>query len=171
MIMMTIPRTFRSSVMALLFFASASGFVLSGHAESGSDADLAALQANVKESFRDKVAPFVTTYCTDCHGAKKRKGQINFQPALKNPGDANFSKQWKQALANVKTHDMPPDEADKQPTDEERQMFLDWVAKVKFLSPKDSGPFVIRRLTKVEYGKHAARSLWGGSGDRSRIAG
>ncbi|MEI9896719.1 MAG: DUF1595 domain-containing protein [Chthoniobacter sp.] len=139
-------------MIALSLFASALGSGLPGHAESGGDADLAALQASAKESFRDKVAPFLTTYCTDCHGTKKRKGQINFQPALKNPGDANFSKQWKQALANVKTHDMPPDEADKQPTGEERRMFMDWVAKVKFLSPKDSGPFVIRRLTKVEYG-------------------
>ncbi|MDR3405322.1 MAG: DUF1592 domain-containing protein [Chthoniobacter sp.] len=150
--MMTVPRTFRRRVLAVWLFATASLFGLPGHAESGDDAHLAALQATAKESFRDKVAPFVTTYCTDCHGAKKRKGQINFQPALKNPGDANFSKQWKQALANVKTHDMPPDEADKQPTDEERQMFMDWVAKAKYLSPKDSGPFVIRRLTKVEYG-------------------
>ena len=47
---------------------------------------------------------------------------------------------------------MPPDDADKQPTDEERQKFLDWIGKIKFLSPKDPGPFVIRRLTKVEYG-------------------
>ena len=152
MIMMTIPRTFRGSVIAMLLFASAFWLALPCHAEPGGDADFAALQANAKESFRDKVAPFVKTYCTDCHGDKKRKGQINFQAALKNPGDAAFSKQWKQALANVKAHDMPPDEADKQPTDEERQMFMDWMAKVKFLSPKDPGPFVIRRLTKVEYG-------------------
>jgi len=138
--------------MAALLFASASCLPLRGHAESGGDADLAALQASTQASFKDKVAPFVRTYCTDCHGAKKRKGQLNFLPALKSPGDATFSKEWKQALANVKTHDMPPDEADKQPTDAERQMFMDWVARIKFLSPKDPGPFVIRRLTKVEYG-------------------
>lgn len=149
---MSIPTTFRTGAIALLLFAAAAFLALPCRAESGDDADLAAQQAHAKESFRAKIAPFVTTYCTDCHGAKKRKGQINFQPALKNPGDATFSKQWKQALANVKTHDMPPDEADKQPTDEERQMFADWVAKVKFLSPKDPGSFVIRRLTKAEYG-------------------
>src|ERR1700730_13734546 len=131
MVMMIIPRTFCCSVMAVWLFAAAFWWALPGRAESGGDADLAALQANAKETFRDKVAPFVTAYCTDCHGAKKRKGQINFQPALKNPGDTNYSKEWKQALADVKAHDMPPDEADKQPTDEERQMFMDWVAKVK----------------------------------------
>jgi hypothetical protein len=52
----------------------------------------------------------------------------------------------------VKSHDMPPDSADKQPTDEERQKFLTGIGKIKFLSSKDPGPFVIRRLTKVEYG-------------------
>jgi hypothetical protein len=30
--------------------------------------------------------------------------------------------------------------------------FLDGLGKIKFLSSKDPGPFVIRRLTKVEYG-------------------
>ncbi len=46
---------------------------------------------------------------------------------------------------------MPPDGLE-QPTDEERQMFMKWLDKVKYLSPKDPGPFVIRRLTKTEYG-------------------
>ncbi len=125
---------------------------LPGHAESSDDAEFATLQTEAKDSFRDKAVPFLTAYCTKCHGAKKQKGQINFQPALKSPGDASFSKQWKESLANVKTHDMPPDDADKQPTDEERQAFLDCLDKVKFLSPKDPGEFVIRRLTKAELG-------------------
>jgi hypothetical protein len=47
---------------------------------------------------------------------------------------------------------MPPDYAKEQPADKDRQMFVDWLGKVKFLSPKDPGLFVIRRLTKTEYG-------------------
>jgi hypothetical protein len=121
-------------------------------AESADDSDFAALQADASKTFRDHVVPFVTSYCKDCHGDKKRKAGITFSPALKNPGNSAFSKQWKQSFANVKTHDMPPDEAEKQPTDEERQKFMDWIAVLKFLSPKDPGPFIIRRLTKAEYG-------------------
>ena len=60
----------------------------------------------------------------------------------------------------VKSHDMPPDEADKQPTEEERHKFLDGIGKIKFLSSKDPGPFVIRRLTKVEY-SHTLHDLLG----------
>ena len=47
---------------------------------------------------------------------------------------------------------MPPEDAEKQPTDAARRMFTDWVGTIKFLSPEDPGPFVIRRLTKAEYG-------------------
>lgn len=144
--------------MSLLGLASSLAAAAPSHADpapaaaTGEADDFAAHQAETKKAFREKVTPFVKTYCTECHGDKKRKGGINFLPALANPGDPASSKRWKQALANVKAHDMPPDDVDKQPTDEERQMFLDWMGKTKFLSPKDPGPFVIRRLTKVEYG-------------------
>jgi hypothetical protein len=48
----------------------------------------------------------------------------------------------------------------KLPTDEERHQFVDWMNQIRYLSPKDPGPFVIRRLTKVEYG-NTLRDLFG----------
>ena len=81
--------------------------------------DFAALHADAKKSFGDDVTPFVKNYCSSCHGIKKQKGGINFEPALKDPGEPASGKRWKQALANVKAHDMPPEDADKQPTEEE----------------------------------------------------
>jgi hypothetical protein len=121
-------------------------------AESVEDGEFAKQQADVRRSFRDNVTPFIKTYCAECHGDKRMKGGLTFSPALKNPGNAAASKKWKKAIANVGAHDMPPDDADAQPTEEERQKFLEWMGQIKYLSPKDPGPFVIRRLTKVEYG-------------------
>ena len=149
---MTIAGNFRSAVIAMILFGFALSLAMPCEAEPADDKDFAALQADAQKAFRDSVSPFVTSYCVECHGSKKRKGGFNFQPALKKPGGADSNKLWKQALVTVKTHDMPPDDADKQPTDAERQKFVDWIAKTKYLSPKDPGPFVIRRLTKVEYG-------------------
>lgn len=120
-------------------------------AEPGDGADFAAKQADAQKSFREGVAPFVKEYCVQCHGNRRSKGGLNYEAALKNPGNTVSSKRWKQALANVRAHDMPPEDAD-QPTEEERQKFLGWMAGLKFLSPKEPGPFVIRRLNKVEYG-------------------
>jgi len=116
------------------------------------DADFVAQQVDARKSFKEVVTPFVDTYCTRCHGQDRQKGGINFAPALKKPGESASSQRWKQALAVVKSRKMPPDNAKKQPTDEERQKLLEGIGKIKFLSTKDPGPFVIRRLTKVEYG-------------------
>lgn len=121
-------------------------------AEPENDAGFAALQVDAKKSFKEKVTPFVDTYCTRCHGENRQRGGINFAPALKKPGESASGQRWKQALAVVKSHKMPPDNAQKQPTDDERETFLEGIGKIKFLSAKDPGPFVIRRLTKVEYG-------------------
>ncbi len=131
-----------------------------GQAQPATATDLAALQAEVKVAFKDRVTPFVKTYCLACHSNRKSKGGVNFESALKYPGSAGFAKHWKNALTNVKTHDMPPDDADQQPSDDERRGFVEWIAKLKYLSPPDPGPFVIRRLNKMEYG-HTLRDLLG----------
>ncbi len=120
--------------------------------ELASAPDLAAAQASAKQTFKEKISPFVQTYCFDCHGDKKQKGGMTFRSALKDPGGTAFRKLWKQSVANLKAHDMPPEDAEKQPTPEETKIFMDWVSDMKFLSPKDPGTFVIRRLNKTEYG-------------------
>jgi hypothetical protein len=146
------PGTLGSNVMAMALVAFALSLTLRCTAEPSVAVDFAVLQVDAKKSFKEVVTPFVDSYCTRCHGQNRQRGGINFGPSLKNPGETASSKRWKQALAAVKSHEMPPDDQDKQPTEEERQKFLDGIGKLKFLSSKDPGPFVIRRLTKVEYG-------------------
>ena len=148
----TLPTNFPRGVIALFAFGLAPLLALAAEGELADDGEFSALQAEAKKTFRDQVTPFVRTYCLNCHGNRKSKGGVNFEPALKAPGNAAFSQRWKQALANVKAHDMPPEDTEKQPTAAERQTFLNWIGQIKFLSPKDPGPFVIRRLTKAEYG-------------------
>ena len=138
--------------VALFAVALSLGLAVPSRAESLDDAKFEALRGDAKKCFKEVVTPFVENYCTRCHGQEKQRGGINLAPALKKPGESASSQRWKQALAVVRSHDMPPDEASKQPTDEERKKFLAGIAKIKFLSAKDPGPYVIRRLTKVEYG-------------------
>jgi hypothetical protein len=111
-------------------------------------------RAEILKTFRNDVTPFLNNYCIECHGKNNRikQGDVSFANALKRPGAGEFRKQWLAALVNVKEHSMPPVDAKKQPTDEERKKFVDWIPLVKYLNPKDPGLFVIRRLNKVEYG-------------------
>ena len=114
--------------------------------------DEAALRADAQKVFKEKVGPFVRKYCAGCPGSRAKAG-INLQSALKNPSGESGSLHFKKAAANVKVHDMPPKEdVQKIPTEEERRKFAEWIDKLKYLAPRDPGPFVIRRLTPVEYG-------------------
>ncbi|HBL42359.1 DUF1592 domain-containing protein [Gimesia sp.] len=123
-----------------------------GIAQSKEDKTLAAQKADAKEFFSKRVTPFIKKYCIDCHQNRRpTEAGLSFDPAVRSPGHAAFSEKWKKSAARVKAHDMPPEGMD-QPSDKERQMFAEWQQKVKYLSPKDPGPFVIRRLTKTEYG-------------------
>ena len=123
------------------------------------DAALAAARTAQMKTFKEQVSPFITNYCSRCHGERKQKAGVRFDYALKTPAVPSFSTLWKKAVAHVQGRDMPPAE-EKQPTDDERKMFADWVAGWKYLSPKDPGEFVIRRLTKVELG-NTLRDLYG----------
>jgi mono/diheme cytochrome c family protein len=123
-------------------------------------ADHEALKAEAKQYFREQVTPFVTTYCLPCHQNRRpTRGGVNFSPALNAPGHAAFTDRWTRGEARVRAHDMPPKGA-KQPSEAEREMFSVWLAKLKYLSDKDPGPFVLRRLTKTEYG-NTLRDLFG----------
>lgn len=118
-----------------------------------------ARRAEAEQTFKKKVEPFVNRYCIECHGPRPEAG-INLRSALRTPGAASSFLHWKKAVANVRVNDMPPDYADKIPTDEERQQFIEWIGMLKYLAPRDPGPFVIRRLSKVEYGD-TLRDLYG----------
>ena len=153
--------SFRRGAIAMLVCCISWWRPITCKAQAAADGDFAAQKADAEKFFRDRVTPFIKTYCIGCHSNKRpTEAGVNFSPALKSPGHAAFSEQWKKAVARVKAHDMPPDYMDKQPTAEDREMFSVWLAKIKFLSPKDPGPFVIRRLTKTEYG-NTLRDLFG----------
>lgn len=123
-------------------------------------ADPEALKSEANQFFKERVTPFVTTYCLPCHQNRRpTRGGVNFSPALNAPGHAAFTERWKRGEARVRAHDMPP-KASPQPSEADRLMFSEWLTKLKYLSDKDPGPFVLRRLTKTEYG-NTLRDLLG----------
>src|SRR5688572_15828694 len=125
--------TFRFSLMAVASAAFVLSLSLRCMAETAEEAEFAALQSDANKAFKEGITPFINNYCTRCHGQERQKGGINFGPALKSPGETASNARWKQAIAAVKSHDMPPEDA-KQPSEEEREKFLAGLAKIKFLS-------------------------------------
>ena len=108
--------TFCHALLALTFavFALALPTIMA-EAAMVEEQDFAALQAETKKVFEDRVTPFFNSYCTDCHGLHRMEGGINFAQTLAAPGSPSSAKTWKQALANIKAQDMPPDDARMKP--------------------------------------------------------
>lgn len=151
------PATLPKSITLLAMHFLASAISVSAQDASQPASTQAAVtqpavtQEEAKRHFRKSVVPFIKSYCIDCHqNSRPTEAGVNFSPAIHTPEHAAFSDQWKRAAARVAAHDMPPEGLD-QPSDEERQMFVEWQKNIKYLSSKDPGPFVIRRLTKAEY--------------------
>ena len=144
-------RLSRARVMAAVLVGLALSVALRCDAVEATSVDFAAQKIEAEKAFKEVVTPFMSSYCSRCHGQDRQKGGINFGPALKKPGESASRVQLKQAIAAVKAHDMPPLDVEKRPSDGEREKFVEAMGKLKYLSSKDPGPFVIRRLTKVEY--------------------
>ena len=109
-----------------------------------------------KQFFRDRVTPFVTNLLLALPPEQAADaGGSQFLPALKAPGHAAFTEQWKKAAARVKAHDMPPEGAP-QPDDADRRMFVDWLAKLKYLSRQGSGTFRHPAVDQNGVWQHAA---------------
>lgn len=125
------------------------------------------LRDDAMQSFKTKVQPFVKKYCVDCHNTRP-EAQLNLETALRNPESAASFRLWKKAVASVKVLDMPPEDASELPTDQERQDFLDSIAKLKYLASRDPGPFILRRLSKVEFG-NTLHALYGVDSSLSSI--
>ncbi|MGC3967767.1 MAG: DUF1592 domain-containing protein [Pirellulales bacterium] len=119
-------------------------------AESPSELD--AKRHAATEVFRTEITPFLKAYCLDCHGNRRPQGGLNFTVLSRRPAAGEFRRSWHTAVAHIQAGEMPPEDEDKQPTAKERKKFADWVDTIKYMSVQDPGPFVIRRLTKTEYG-------------------
>ncbi|MFM8470921.1 MAG: DUF1592 domain-containing protein [Limisphaerales bacterium] len=131
-----------------------------GVAVAAEEADAETRRKEVRQTYLNEIVPFLRENCFECHGNNKRKAGVDFARMLNRPEATDYRRVWQLALASVRDHEMPPREAKKQPTEAARQHFADWIGTIKFLSVKDPGVFVIRRLTKVEYG-NTLRDLLG----------
>jgi hypothetical protein len=96
--------------------------------------------------------------CLKCHGEKKQKGGVNFSVIGDEKSVLRNRKLWRKVVAQLESGEMPPEEADAQPTDAERKALLQWMkraAEVDCSDPAnhDPGPALIRRLSVREYSR------------------
>ena len=117
------------------------------------------------DSFADKATPLLSKYCYDCHGEKKQKGGIEVHQ-LNSTESAFRSHRFLENIAKqVEEGDMPPDDEDLLPSEEERKALTEEIrAVLKKLEsgnfPRNPGRSTVRRLNRNEY-NNTVRDLFG----------
>ena len=110
-----------------------------------------------------QVKAFLKTYCIDCHGPKKSKGDIAIHLLDFDLVSGRDQAKWESVLDAFKSGEMPPD-GERQPTQKARATMIKWIAKglrrhVDTVSKNDTAPLT-RRLTNFEY-QNTMRDLFG----------
>ena len=118
----------------------------------------------VKDRFRDSVRPFLETYCIDCHGKDKPKGDLDLGAYPTADSVAKDLENWERVLEQLGSGAMPPAKAKRHPTAEARRDVIDWIQTIRRLEASrnagDPGPVPPRRLSNAEY-DHTVRDLTG----------
>jgi len=110
--------------------------------------------------FDGKVRPFLETHCVACHGGESTKGHVDFT-IFQTITDAETDPDlWETVSIVVADGEMPPED-EPQPSEEEREVLLDWIEN-GFFGKIESKPgiFQARRLSGPEY-RNTLRSLFG----------
>ncbi|HVE41634.1 MAG TPA: DUF1592 domain-containing protein [Planctomycetota bacterium] len=119
----------------------------------------------VQDSFAAKIQPLLSKYCFKCHGsAAKPKADLNLTTASGEASIRGNRKIWKELLNKLRTKEMPPDDFQPQPTQDERDALVKYVEtalnRVDLNAPKTAGRVTCRRLNRTEY-RNTVRDLLG----------
>ncbi len=107
---------------------------------------------------------FFRTYCFECHGTTKPKGDISLERLVAAASISADADDWANVAEMIETGDMPADDAEKLPSDVERAAAVAWVRTAlqtyETLHAGEPGRVTVRRLTSGEYA-YAVRDLTG----------
>lgn len=113
--------------------------------------------------YQKLVAPFLKTYCQDCHAGAKPEGDFSIELARLSYqfAEASTRGQWREVVNVLNSHEMPP-EKERQPPAAEVAAVVDWITQqaVQAELALREQQVVLRRLNRAEY-RNTIRDLIG----------
>ena len=120
--------------------------------------------AELERRFRESVHPFLKTYCLDCHGTEKPKGDFDLSPYTSLEAIVRDNQQWEMVLEKLQSGEMPPKKAKQHPTPVQAQGVVVWINELRWHEAErnagDPGRVLARRLSNAEY-DYTIRDLTG----------
>jgi hypothetical protein len=117
------------------------------------------------------LAPFVGTYCVDCHSGDEAEAGLRLDKLLEAPSVPHHRLQWRRVVERLEKGEMPPEEAE-QPEADTRSEVVGWLeaelADPDCSQPQNPGRVTMRRLNRTEY-QNTIRDLTGVEFDAASI--
>lgn len=133
------------------------GFLVALPAAELTDTDL-------QRRFTGTVQPFLKDYCLKCHSGTEAEAQLDFTRFPDLASVVRDHGHWELVLENLAEKSMPPDEAEKFPSDTDRARVIAWLKDVSAHEARknagDPGIVLARRLSNAEY-NYTIRDLTG----------
>jgi hypothetical protein len=112
---------------------------------------------NQTVSYQRHIAPLLDNYCVECHSGSKPKGDLvlrfDDEKQLKLKAAGN-KESWGRIAEMLSSREMPPSRARHQPTDAERELFVNWIQRDVLAidcSTPNPGSFKVHRLNNREF--------------------
>jgi len=124
----------------------------------------AAEPSKLEAEFRKTVRPFLTRFCTDCHGKTKPKADLSLTGWQSRQAVAADAQRLELVLEKLVAKAMPPKKAQPRPSDLQRQAVIEWIRRLRReeadRNAGDPGSVLPRRLSNSEY-DYTIRDLTG----------
>ncbi|MEO7411793.1 MAG: DUF1592 domain-containing protein [Opitutaceae bacterium] len=148
----------------LWFACSAPQITATADATAASPGPVAKLARPSEAAFHSNVQPFLQTYCIKCHGGKDPEAELDLSSVKAVSAVTSDPARWNMILERLRDKEMPPDDAEKLPTDEQRHTVVAWLEATKAFETQrnagDPGVVLARRLSNAEY-DYTIRDLTG----------
>ena len=131
--------------------------------------NLASIQADdvfehLNEQFKGTVRPLIHSYCAECHDDQTSEAELDLEQFQDVSDIVKSHPVWETVLERLVVGDMPPDDAIKRPTNDERKLMIDWLTRLREREAKrnagDPGTVIARRLSNAEF-DYSIRDLTG----------
>lgn len=113
--------------------------------------EFAVLQAEYEQTHK----ALLQTYCLTCHSAAEKQGELDLEQFRSVADIRQNVVPWQRVVEMMDDGEMPPEDAEHQPTKEQHQALQNWVRAVLDADAKanagDPGPVVLRRLNNAEF--------------------
>jgi mono/diheme cytochrome c family protein len=119
---------------------------------------------SLERRFATRVQPFLQRYCYSCHGSRKPRASLDLTRDATPAAIAKNAKQWGLVLERLRASEMPPEDAARQPSADERAEVIAWIEAVRDREARrnagDPGVVLARRLSNAEF-DYTIRDLTG----------